>query len=188
MRSAILRSDRVVFGRLTVPPHDEGHAVGRDRRGMHRNSLHTSSGGKSGRCKVGVRLEVYHRRRWHHGPSWRTPASPRHPSPPPRARSSTFSPLADQVMPGDCAVTPRDLIGKLDLVLVECPGCDRRGWYGIDSIAVAIGMDARLTDWLRRLAKECAHRQASDAAGTCEARFADPLTLGPGNPDSSHPS
>ena len=37
----------------------------------------------------------------------------------------------DDAMPRDGSMTPRDLIGKLDMIRVECAKCDRRGQYQV---------------------------------------------------------
>jgi hypothetical protein len=51
-------------------------------------------------------------------------------------------------MPRDDSMTPRDLIGKFDVLHVECRRCDRHGRYPVDQLAVKIDMDGKLTDWL----------------------------------------
>jgi hypothetical protein len=58
-------------------------------------------------------------------------------------------------MPRDSSITARDLIGKLDLLRVECAKCDRRGQYWVDHLYVRLGPDARLTTWLHRITADC---------------------------------
>jgi hypothetical protein len=40
-------------------------------------------------------------------------------------------------------MTPRDLIGRLDVLHVECRRCDRHGRYPVEQLAIKIGLDAR---------------------------------------------
>ncbi len=51
--------------------------------------------------------------------------------------------------------TPRDLIGKLDMLHAECAKCDRHGRYSVDQLVARLGLDAKLTDWLSSLSAEC---------------------------------
>ena len=70
---------------------------------------------------------------------------------------------------------------------VECRKCDRHGRYRVDSIAVAIGMDGKLTDWLYELTKDCPHKNAPGLSDPCAARMPDLLTLArqPGGGDAA---
>jgi hypothetical protein len=51
-------------------------------------------------------------------------------------------------MPRDGSLTPRDLVGKLDVLRVECEKCGRSCRYGVTTPVGQIGWDAKLTDWL----------------------------------------
>ena len=53
----------------------------------------------------------------------------------PGKRTSTV----DAPMPRDGSMTPRDLVGKLDVLHVECAKCDRHGRYRVDQLVVASG-------------------------------------------------
>jgi hypothetical protein len=52
-------------------------------------------------------------------------------------------------------MTPRDLVGKLYVLRVECDKCGRRGQYGLGSLVDKIGLDGKLTDWLYQLPRDC---------------------------------
>ena len=62
-------------------------------------------------------------------------------------------------MPRDGSLTPRDLIGKLDVLNVVCPKCERRGRYRVPTLAEQNGLDGKLTDWLFGLAKDCPRKR-----------------------------
>jgi hypothetical protein len=57
-------------------------------------------------------------------------------------------------------MTPSDLIGKLDVLHVECAKCDRRGRYRVSKLVIELGPDAKLTDWLSALTADCPQRAA----------------------------
>ncbi len=78
-------------------------------------------------------------------------------------------------MPRDGSLTPRDLIGKLDLVHVECRKCDRHGRYSVDQLVIRLGLDAKLTDWLSTLTKDCPRKK--DYSDPCGAQCPDFLKL-----------
>jgi hypothetical protein len=50
-------------------------------------------------------------------------------------------------MPRDGAIIFRDLVGKLDVLRVECDKCSRRGRYRLDRLIEQYGIDAKLFDW-----------------------------------------
>jgi hypothetical protein len=80
-------------------------------------------------------------------------------------------------MPRDGSITPRDLIGKLDVLRVECAKCGRAGRYHIETVAVSIGLDGKLTDWLHELTKDCPRKSSPGLSDPCAARMPDLLTL-----------
>ena len=47
------------------------------------------------------------------------------------------------VMPRDGAIIFRDLVGKLDVLNVECDKCGRRGRYRLARLIERYGIDAR---------------------------------------------
>ena len=67
-------------------------------------------------------------------------------------------------MPRDGSLTPADLIGKLDVLRVECSKCDRRGQYRIDRLLTLLGRDGKLTDWLAEITADCPRKVASNLA------------------------
>ena len=81
-------------------------------------------------------------------------------------------------MPRDGSMTPRDLIGHLDELRIECLKCDRHGRYPDDQLAVRIGLDGQLTDWLSILTKDCRRKNMSGLSDPCAARIPDLLKLG----------
>jgi hypothetical protein len=81
-------------------------------------------------------------------------------------------------MPRDGSMTPRDLIGIMNVLRVECAKCDRAGRYRVTALAEQIGIDGKLTDWLSRLTKNCPRKAAGFASDPCGATCLDLLTLG----------
>ncbi len=60
------------------------------------------------------------------------------------------------------------LVGKLDVLRVECPMCDRHGRYQVERLIAERGPSARLTDFLNKLTADCpqnAQRGVSRAWG-----------------------
>jgi hypothetical protein len=53
------------------------------------------------------------------------------------------------------SLTPADLIGKLDVLMVECAKCPRRGQYRVDRLVAQLGRNGRLTDWLAKITADC---------------------------------
>jgi hypothetical protein len=73
-------------------------------------------------------------------------------------------------MPREGSLTPADLIGKLDVLRVECAKCGRSGRYRVDRLMQQLGRDAKLTDWLSHLAADCPRKLKtgySDPCGAC---------------------
>jgi len=50
-------------------------------------------------------------------------------------------------MPKEGAIIFRDLVGKLDVLNVECEKCGRRGRYRLDRLIEQYGIDAKLFDF-----------------------------------------
>jgi hypothetical protein len=50
-------------------------------------------------------------------------------------------------MPREGAIIFRDLIGKLEVLRVECDKCGRKGQYRVDQLIEQYGIDAKLFDW-----------------------------------------
>ena len=57
-------------------------------------------------------------------------------------------------MPRDGAIIFRDLVGKLDVLNVECDRCNRFGRYHLDRLIERYGLDAKLFDWSDEITAE----------------------------------
>jgi hypothetical protein len=80
-------------------------------------------------------------------------------------------------MPRDGSITPADLVGKLDILRVECTRCERRGQYRVSTVIEQIGEDGKLTDWLYRLTLDCPRKTAPGLSDPCGARMPDLLEV-----------
>ena len=78
------------------------------------------------------------------------------------------------------ASNPRDLIGQLCVLPVECDKGGRRGRYSIASLVDKIGLDGKLTDWLYQLTRDCPRKQSPGLSDPCGARCPDLLKLARG--------
>lgn len=76
-------------------------------------------------------------------------------------------------MPRDGSITPRDLIGKLDVLRVVCDKCGRSGRYRLDRLIGEHGADAKLTDWLVEISANCPKRLARKWRDQCGAECPD---------------
>jgi hypothetical protein len=80
-------------------------------------------------------------------------------------------------MPRDGSLTFSDLVGKLDVLTVTCPKCDRRGRYRVASLLAQLGPDARLTDWRAKLIADCPKVLAASHWDACRAHMPDLVGL-----------
>jgi hypothetical protein len=76
-------------------------------------------------------------------------------------------------MPRDGAIIFRDLVGKLDVLNVECEKCGRRGRYRLDRLIERYGLDAKLFDWSDEITADCPRKQAKNLNDICGARCPD---------------
>ncbi|MGP0088954.1 MAG: hypothetical protein ACLPKB_03185 [Xanthobacteraceae bacterium] len=76
-------------------------------------------------------------------------------------------------MPRDGSLTPSDLIGKIDWLVVSCDKCGRLGRYNVARLVKQLGPDAKLTDWLARITEDCPRRRSIDMSDQCGARCPD---------------
>jgi hypothetical protein len=60
-------------------------------------------------------------------------------------------------MPSDGTIG--GLVGKLDVLRIECPTCGRQGRYHVARLIEELGPRYRLTDWL--------HERTADCLGRC---------------------
>jgi hypothetical protein len=63
-------------------------------------------------------------------------------------------------MPRDGAIIFGDLIGKLDVVRVECPKCGRSGRYRLADLITRYGRDEKLFAWTDEITANCVRKQA----------------------------
>jgi hypothetical protein len=76
-------------------------------------------------------------------------------------------------MPRDGAIIFRDLVGKFDVLNVECAKFDRRGRYRLDRLIEKYGIDAKLFDWSDEITADCPRKQARNLNDQCGARCPD---------------
>ena len=76
-------------------------------------------------------------------------------------------------MPLNGATIFGDLIGKLDVLRVECSKCDRAGRYRLDRLIDERGRDAKMIDWLRELTADCPKKIAHNWNDQCGAGCPD---------------
>jgi hypothetical protein len=76
-------------------------------------------------------------------------------------------------MPRDGSLTPADLIGKLELLRVECAKCGRSGRYRVDRLVEQLGPDAKLTDWRAEITADCPRRIKANYSDQCGANCPD---------------
>jgi hypothetical protein len=76
-------------------------------------------------------------------------------------------------MPRDGPIIFRDLVGKLDVLRVECDKCGRRGRYRLHRLIERYGIDAKLFDWSDEITADCPRKQAMNLNDICGARCPD---------------
>jgi hypothetical protein len=76
-------------------------------------------------------------------------------------------------MPREGAIIFRDLIGKLDVLNVECAKSGRRRRYRLDRLIERYGIEAKLFDWTDEITADCPRKQAMDLNDICGARCPD---------------
>jgi hypothetical protein len=64
-------------------------------------------------------------------------------------------------MPRDGAIIFRDLVGKLEVLRLECDKCGRHGRYRLDRLIEQDGIDAKLFDWEPEA--DCPRKQAKNS-------------------------
>jgi hypothetical protein len=77
-----------------------------------------------------------------------------------------------QTMPRDGLLTPRDLVGKLEWLVVVCDKCGRKGRYSVARL-VRLGPVTKLTDWLSQITADCPKRRSIDMSDQCGAHCPD---------------
>ena len=66
-----------------------------------------------------------------------------------------------------------DLVGKLGVLVVECPKCSRTGRYALRRLIEQRGRDGTIIDWLDALSADCPRRRAASVSDQCHARCPD---------------
>jgi hypothetical protein len=74
-------------------------------------------------------------------------------------------------MPRDGAIIFCDLVGKLDVLNVECEKCGRRGRYGLSRLIARYGIDAKLFEWSPEA--DCPRKVVRNEHDPCGARCPD---------------
>jgi hypothetical protein len=74
-------------------------------------------------------------------------------------------------MPRDGAIIFRDLVGKLEVLRLECDKCGRHGRYRLDRLIEQYGIDAKLFDWEPE--PDCPRKIARNDYDPCGARCPD---------------
>ena len=76
-------------------------------------------------------------------------------------------------MPREGAIIFRGLVGKLEVLTVECDRCGRRGRYHVYRLIERYGIDAKLFDWSDEITADCPRKQARNLNDQCGARCPD---------------
>jgi hypothetical protein len=72
-------------------------------------------------------------------------------------------------MPRDGAIIFGDLVGKLDMVRVECPKCGRAGRYRLADLITRCGRDAKIFAFTDELTADCDRRREHRDSDPCGA-------------------
>jgi hypothetical protein len=76
-------------------------------------------------------------------------------------------------MPREGAIIFSDLIGKLDLLRVECPKCGRSGRYRLADLIMRYGRDEKVFAFTDDVTANCARKHARSDNDPCGAVFPD---------------
>ena len=71
------------------------------------------------------------------------------------------------------AITFGDLVGKLDVLVVACDKCGRKGRYSVARLIERHGRDAKVLDLLAEITADCPKKQAGNMSDQCAARCPD---------------
>ncbi len=72
-------------------------------------------------------------------------------------------------MPRDGAIVFGDLIGKLDVLRIECPKCGRSGRYRLADLLMRYGRNERVFAFTDDVTANCTRRQARSDNDPCGA-------------------
>ena len=73
-------------------------------------------------------------------------------------------------MPRTAGTTFGDLIGKVRIVVVKCPKCNRTGRYALRRLIEQHGRDCTILEWLDGLTTDCPRKRAASVSDQCHAR------------------
>jgi hypothetical protein len=76
-------------------------------------------------------------------------------------------------MPREGAIIFRDLVGKLDVLNVECDKCGRRGRHHPHRLIAHYGIDAKLFDWSDEITADFPRKLSGNLYDQCGARCPD---------------
>ena len=76
-------------------------------------------------------------------------------------------------MPGDSTIIFRDLVGRLDMLRVDCAKCGRSSRYSVSMLVRTLGADSKLIDWVDTLTVDCPRRLAGNPSDACSATCPD---------------
>jgi hypothetical protein len=74
-------------------------------------------------------------------------------------------------MPSDGTIG--GLVGKLEMLRLECPTCGRQGRHHVARLLEELGAGARLTDWLHERTADCPQKDPSGPTRACGAVMPD---------------
>ena len=74
-------------------------------------------------------------------------------------------------MPSDGTIG--GLVGKLEVIRVECPTCGRQGRYHVARLLKELEPDYRLTDWLSERTANCRQKNQAGVTRACGAVMPD---------------
>ena len=65
------------------------------------------------------------------------------------------------------------LVGKLDMLRIECSICGRHGRYHVARLVAELGPAHRLTDWLHQCTADCPQKNPNGPTRACGAVMPD---------------
>jgi hypothetical protein len=69
------------------------------------------------------------------------------------------------------------LVGRLDVLRVECARCNRAGQYSVARLVAARGRAFKLTDWLSERTRDCPQKNVQGVVRACDAIMPDLIEL-----------
>ena len=69
------------------------------------------------------------------------------------------------------------LVGRLEVLRVECPRCDRLERYSVAKLVDGLGPGHLLTAWLSERTRDCPNKQQTGVTRACDAIMPDLVGL-----------